>query len=357
LLLEVASDLAKTLGLTASTQTPTNARFQKTLLPKLRESLFFSRGIRIPPIHLEESPQLRSGHFACWIEGTLVGSAEIPMDRLLVGVAPQELRIFQIEARKTHHPLSMRDASWVATEHKDRLKEAAVPIWQAEEVLTLHLTAILERHAERFLGIQALRAALDILAHHEPTLITQTLSRYPLDILRRVLLLLAEDRLSFCNLRRILESLLEVPQDTDEIEGIADTTRRIMRRYLCQAFSVQETQLLAYALEPDLEALLRYLFLGDALPEDVLPPTSIAPIQALYDALLRRFRALPSSASIPLLLVRDHALRRPLQRVLQRAFPYCGVLSWQEIDPDYDVMIVETLERDALDFQTNKDAT
>ncbi len=336
-------------------QTSLPSRFQETLLPKLRESLFLSRGIRIPSCLVEENPQIRSGHFACWIEGTHAGSGEIPVDRLLVGATPQELRIFQIEGRKTLHPLSMRDASFVSETHKTRLKEAYIPLWNAEELLILHLTAILERHAERFLGTQALRTALDIIAHHEPTLVAQTLDRYPLSTLRRILLLLAEDRLSLCNLHRILESLLEVPPDIQDIEPIADATRRSMRRYLCQPFAVQETQLLAYNLAPHLELLLQHLFLGRPLPEGISAPTSMAPIQALYNTLQRRFRALPSSATLPLLLVRDHALRRPLQRVLQRAFPYCGVLSWQEIDPDYDVMIIETLDHDVLEFSSHKD--
>lgn len=342
LLLEVASNLVPWF----QQEENTLLRFQDGLMPLMRESLFYDLGVRVPQVRLRERTDWQDGTFVFSIFDVPVHTGQVSPDLLLVGERPERLASLDVEAQSTAHPATGRLVSWVPRSFEDRIQPLHVPIWDAVDYLVLVMAVALRKHGSEFVGVEEVQAMMQLLEPAYPTLVREVRSRLSLPALRRVLRSLVREQFSICNLRQILEVLLDASEVSQDTEFLVDSVRMDMRRYLTHRHSFVGRQVAVFTLSPELQAHLEVAFNN---PTDETVQQWAQPLcQAMYAEVAELLANLPVETPNPALLC-PPSVRRGLRRWLEVPFPFLHLLSWQEIDPHYSVQVLAVLGAEVPD--------
>ncbi len=340
ILLEVASDIWENIDET----TEEGHHFRHELIPLMRQGLFYQIGVQFPEVRFRLNENFPAGHFSLSLHDTPVVRRKTFLDHIFVSETPQRFSSYRIPAKAARHPLTRRLASWIPKKDEETVKTLGLPHWSALEYLILEMSVALEVYAGEFLGIQEVKKMLDSISPAFPDLVAEALNLMTLPAIRRVLRLLVKEQFSIHNLRQILELLVDAADEgLVQTEELVDAVRQGMKRYLSHKASFDEHQLIVYLVDSELEDHLRHHFHGVSLPKDLSPyPRGNDLLYDLLFLLRDKFSHLPPSASAPVVLTHS-SLRRPLQNLFRIEFPEVTVLAFSEVDPLFQVQIVDTI--------------
>jgi type III secretion protein V len=261
-------------------------------LSGLRDRLYQSLGIVIPPIDIRVDQALPAGHYRIGIFE--VGSAS--------GILPEEA------------------------------PEAAI-LQRFEQTLV--------RHAGQFIGIQEVNTLLTRMGRDYPDLIKEVLRVIPLQKVTEVLRRLVDEQVSVRNLRDIFETLADVAQREKDSTALAEYVRVGLKRYLSERHSDATPVMHCVLLHPELEERIRQALRGTGPGAQIaLDPDAARSLCQEIEAL----RSGPGAGSRPAwVLLTPIELRRPLRRLLESDFGDLPVLSYQELAADVRVQPVGQL--------------
>jgi type III secretory pathway component EscV len=120
-------------------------------------------------------------------------------------------------------------------------------------ILTYHLSFVLRKYAEDFVGIQETRYLLDQMDARFGELVKEAQRILPLQKVTEILQRLVSEDISVRNLRDILEALVEWGQKEKDPVLLAEYVRGSLRRYISYKYSSAQNLLPAYLLDPDVE--------------------------------------------------------------------------------------------------------
>jgi type III secretion protein V len=187
-----------------------------------------------------------------------------------------------------------------------------------------------------------------------PALVDTVLAHYTLGDLTRILRAMISEGLSIHNLPSILERLLEyetvsfdptsavvlddrlplVPGTHNGWQAMYASLRRGLRSYISHRFTWAENTVVAYVLEPDLEARLAAgIQRTHGIPTHPLPDQEA---EAFRDAV---WEQLNNDANAPAgtVILTTEGVRASVRRLLEPEFPDLPVLSYAELRPDVNV--------------------
>jgi len=187
-----------------------------------------------------------------------------------------------------------------------------------------------------------------------PALVDTVLAHYTLGDLTRILRAMISEGLSVHNLPSILERLLEyetvsfdptaavvlddrlplVPGTHNGWQAMYASLRRGLRSYISHRFAWAENTVVAYVLDPGLEARLAMgIQRTHGIPTHPLPDQEA---EAFRDALWEQLSSAGSAPSGPVVLTTE-GVRASVRRLLEPEFPDLPVLSYAELRPDVNV--------------------
>ena len=205
----------------------------------VREKLLKDLGVPLDGISMSLSSLLAEDNYQISIHGIPVGKGRLGIN--------QPILLQQTDPMPT-------DSNLPASLLPGNENQALTPT----QILTRHLTYLLNRHADEFIGIQEVHSLLAKLESAGYATLVQEAQRAVtntriVDILKR---LLAEG-ISIRDMRQILGTLVEFGEDEKDNAMLTERVRIRMRRQLSYTFTNGTGRLPVYLMDPESEKLLQ----------------------------------------------------------------------------------------------------
>lgn len=305
--------------------------FIDQMIPKMRHTLYQDLGVRFPGVHVRtDSPVLEPNEYAIHLNEVPIVRGKVVLKHVLTNETEETLRRYNIPFTVSKGSLGM-PAIWVDEKHLPVLQKAHIRFWTGLEVLILHISKFYRQHAHEFIGIQEVRAILEFIEKSFPDLSKEVTRLVPLQKLTEILRRLVQEQISIKDLRTILEALTEWAQTEKDTVLLTEYVRISLKRYISYKYSLGQTVLSAYLLDPEIEDMVRgavkqtsagsYL----ALDQDS--------IQLILHSMRTIIKPTPPGGQPPVMLTATDA-RRFVRKLIEQEFPDLPVLSYQEIVPE-----------------------
>ena len=293
----------------------------------LRREFSRSQGLWIPPIRVNSNLSgLQPEEYRILVAGRRVAGGELRTEQLLA-ILP-EGRQASVPGEPTTEPAFGLNARWIMTESRRLAEIQGCTVVDPLSVLITHLGEVLKRFAHELLTREALKQMLDRAKEFAPTIVEEIKPEtIRMGMLHQVLVQLAEDRIPLADITLILESIVNHAPQTKTPEDLTDHVRVDLGRLVCERFRGTDGRLRVVAMEPKLDTRMR-----QSLHQDQLA-LGAGPLTRLIEAVGKAARESERN-QLPLALLVDQKVRRPLKRLLARTAPDVGVIAYQEVPND-----------------------
>jgi type III secretion protein V len=305
--------------------------FIDQMVPKMRHALYQDFGVRFPGVHVRtESPTLEEDEYAVHLNEVPIVRGRILPRSLLTNETEDTLRRFNVPFTAAQTSLGM-PALWVDEKYREVLGKANIRFWTGPEVMILHLSRFFRQYASEFIGIQEVRAILEFVERSFPDLIKEVTRLVPLQKLTEIMKRLVQEQISIRDLRTILESLSEWAQTEKDTVLLTEYVRSSMRRYISYKYSLGQSVLAVYLLDPEIEDMVRGAIKQTSAGSYLaLDPDSV---QLILHSMRSTIQLTPPGGQPPVLLTAID-VRRFVRKLIEAEFPDLPAVSFQEIVPE-----------------------
>jgi type III secretion protein V len=335
---------------------PTNSTgaWFRSELPRLRAAIYYDLGIMLPMTIVSSSTNINEYHYFIAIKETPVGYSKLKPGCVFVNDSAENIRVFGLEGEEVLNPADLKPGAWVPIEQRPIAEAAGLKVWGPAEVIVLHLSRIMRKYANEFMGIQEAQGYLDFAAIALPKLVEEVVPKtISISQFTEVLQRLIQEGISIRDLKTILEALSEWGRVEKDSVMLAEYVRGALKRQITFNYAGARGTLYVYLLDPEIEDVIRgairrtatgsFLSLDHLIANDILK------------AIRREIGTPPPSAQQPI-IVTDVELRRYVKRMVDTEFPNLVVLSYQELTADINIqpigritMQTEELEQSLTD--------
>ena len=296
----------------------------------IRRQFALDMGVVIPSLHLRDNLQLKPGQYVLLIKGNQVATAEILIDHFLA-MDPGNV-IHRVEGIETREPAFNLPALWINEAQREESMLAGYTVVDPATVIATHLTEILKRHLEAFLGRQEVQALLDTLGRHAPKAVEELVpGTLPLGTVQKVLQNLVRENVSIRDMLTIVETLGDYGHNVKNPDMLTEYVRERLSRTITKPYLDSDGCLPVITLDQTTEKALHesirqteggnYLSLNPAVAQRLIHNLNTAVESAVVTD------GQPVVMASP--MVRQH-----LAQLVSRFLPNLPVISQAEISPD-----------------------
>ncbi|WP_427306498.1 type III secretion system export apparatus subunit SctV [Cupriavidus sp. H39] len=221
-----------------------------------------------------------------------------------------------------------------------------------EEVLAVHVGAVIKQHAAPLLGIQDVQSMIHVIQAEAPDLVMELARVVPLQRITDVLRRLLQEGVPIRNLRTIFESLVTwAPKETDAI-ALTELVRVDLGRLITSRHVGANRSLDAVLFEPALEARVQgaiekaargnLLLLSHDVTRDIREQ-----VRVLLEKAAEKAGAAGGAGAARVVVVVSVDVRRYIKRLIEPVAPRIPVLSYQEVDEDVTLVPVGWVQNPA----------
>ena len=307
------------------------ATFIEQMIPKMRHALYQELGVKFPGVHVHtESDSIDTDEYAIQLNEVPVLRGKVVLGHVLTNETEDALVRYNLPYKVTKSSLGM-PTLWVEEQHIEVLENAGIKFWNIQEVLVLHISKFYRQQASEFIGIQEVRAILEFIEKSFPDLVKEVTRLVPLQKMTDIFKRLVEEQISIKDLRTILESLSEWAQSEKDTILLTEYIRSSLKRYISYKYSLGQTVLSVYLLDPEIEDMVRGAIKQTSAGSYLrLDPDSV---QLILQSMRNTIVATPPGAQPPVLLSAID-VRRFVRKLIAGEFPELPVVSYQEIVPE-----------------------
>jgi len=306
----------------------------------LRREFSRTSGLWVPPIRVNSNLLLQPEEYRILIAGRRVAGGELCTEQLMA-ILPEGRQV-SIPGEEAVEPAFGLSARWITSDSVRLAEIQGCTVVDPLSVLITHLGEILNRFAHELLTRESLKQMLDRAREFAPTIVDEIKPEIiRMGSLHQVLVSLAEDRIPLSDIALILESIVNHAPESKSSEELTDSVRRDLGRLVCERFRGSDGRLRVVSMEPRLDIRMRQSIQKDQLALDVGSATRM--IEAIQKAWKESERH-----QMPLALLVDQKIRRPLKRLIARSTPDIGVIAYQEVPDDLVIDSVVMLEFDSI---------
>ncbi|MCO7226982.1 type III secretion system export apparatus subunit SctV [Pleionea sp. CnH1-48] len=303
-------------------------------LVKVRRALYLDLGVPFPGMHLRFNHALQDDHYDIMMNEVPVATGEMRPNSLLVLGSTEQLDILEIPYQETSKNIGGNKGYWVDASQAETLEKVGVSYLNSTQVITFHLSFVLKRFSEEFIGIQETRYLLEKMEETFPELIREAQRVVPIQKIKEIFQRLVSEDISIRNLRLILESLVEWgPKEKDTVV-LVEYIRNNLRRQISYKHSNGQNILPAYLLEQDVEDAIRA----------GIRQTSAGAYLALEPQVTNNFvtsvkNSVGDISNLPNkpVLLTSMDIRRYVRKLVEMECYDLSVLSHQEITPEISI--------------------
>jgi type III secretion protein V len=240
----------------------------------LREALFQRLGVRLPAVRIRFSaPEIGPSQLRVQVYEVVETVTELAHEKLLVLRDGAALSAAGIACEPVRNPLSGGPAALVAVEQGPELEKQGIEVLGAARQVVLFVAPVVQRCADRFVGLAEVQAALDQLEASHGALVDAVVPR-PLSLTRfaGVLRRLVGEGVSIRDLRAILEALAEGADESHDVITLVEMARTGLARSIMAELAPGRV-LRAVGVDPGVENAVRDCIRRDGgSPSLAMPP-------------------------------------------------------------------------------------
>lgn len=330
----LAVAVSNALGHLIDPDTIAGVRLRRSLT-QMRSTLYYDLGVMLPHVYVSTSPPVPAGDYFIAVKEVPVAKATIRTEHLFVNDTAENIRVFGIIGETVLNPADLRPGAWIPMSQRHLAEAAGLKIWEPEEIIALHLSRMLKRHAHEFIGIQEAQALLDFAARGLPKLVEEVVPKtISIHQFTEVLQRLVQEEVSIRDVKTILEALSEWGRIEKDTVMLTEYVRAALKRYISFRHAQGRETLYVYLLDPEIEDVINgairrtstgsFLSLDPALVQDIINA-------------MRREIGIPLSGAQKPVIITDMELRRFVRKMVELEFPSLSVLSYQELAPELNV--------------------
>lgn len=177
-------------------------------IKNLRRRSANEMGIVVPPIRIRDNPRLNPNEYAVKIRGVAVGGGELQVDQFLV-INPRG-KPDGVPGVDTRDPTFGQPARWISRSDRSKAEDLGYTVVDSPSVLATHLGEVLKGYAPELITMQQVQKFMDEIESRSPAVVREVRDKgAKLSDIQKVLQNLLRERVSICNMDRILELVAE----------------------------------------------------------------------------------------------------------------------------------------------------
>ncbi len=328
------------IDVAASLEASIQAKALNEELIKVRQALYLDLGVPFPGIHLRFNGGIQGDAYHILIQETPMAQGQLNPGHLICLDEEENLKMLGVAYQSGDGFLPGLSTLWVDEALRAMLKKAGIGSLDTPQILTYHLSFVLKKYAEEFVGIQETRYLLSKMEENYGELVKEVQRVLPIQKITDVFQRLVSEEISIRNLRAILESLVVWGQKEKDTVLLSEYIRGGLSRYISYKFSSGQNVLPAYLLSPDAEETIR----------NGIRQTSAGSYLALDPATTQRFvdnvknsvGDLSRTRNKPVLVV-SMDIRRYVRKLIEMDLYELPVLSYQELTQEISVQPLDRI--------------
>ena len=294
----------------------------------MRRKIATDFGFLMPQVRIRDNLQLNPKGYQVLIKGVEVSEADIDPDRFLAmdsGMVTDE-----IAGDKTTEPAFGLDAIWIEKAQKEDAIMNGYTVVDPATVISTHLSEIVKKYAEEFLTRQEIQALIDKVKTEYPIIVDEALKVAPIGLVQRVLRALLHEKVPLTDMLTILEAITDVAEVTKSVDVLVEQVRARLSRTISNLYKDDKGKIKLVTFEASVEQkLLNKVVENDGYRQLNL---NVNEINKVVQTVSEESANLIQMGIIPVVLIVDPMIRRPLSEIFERFNLDIIVLSHAEID-------------------------
>ena len=324
LLVDLSEDIRKRI----------NTKLLNDEIIQVRRALYHDLGVPFPGIHLRYRDNMEDGMYSILLQEIPVSQGWLPAGKILARESERSLSMMGFDYEQGKQFLPGVESVWLNASSAPALKKAGMSYLQPAQIITFHLSFLLKRHAEEFIGMQETRYLLTQMDARFSELVKEVQRVMPVQKIAEIMQRLVQEQISIRNLRTVLEALIEWGQKEKDSVLLTEYVRTALKRQISYQYSGGQNVLAAYMLDPDVEETIRNAIRQTSSGSYLaLPPETS---QQVVTNLKAEVGDLADKTSKPVLLT-SMDIRRYVRKMIEMELYDLPVLSYQELTPEITV--------------------
>jgi flagellar biosynthesis protein FlhA len=292
-----------------------------------RRQIAQDTGIIVPPIHIQDNIQLKSGEYSISLKGNEVGRGEMMVNNYLA-MDPGTAEV-EIDGIPTTEPTFGLPAFWIRGDVKEETLSKGYTVVDNATVLITHLTDVIKRNAHELLGRQEAQKLLDNLKGNYPKVVEELVPNLlPLGAVVKVLQNLLKEQIPIRDLLTILETIGDWAPMTKDIDTLTEHVRHSLSRTITNIYQTEEGNIPVIALDQNAEKAI-----SDSIQKtDQGSYLSLEPedAQNIMNSLAKMTERFSTINQQPIVLC-SAQIRSHFKKFIDRFIPNLVVLSYNDI--------------------------
>ena len=304
---------------------------------ELRRALYFDLGVPFPGINIRPNPNLPAYGYVLNLNEIPLAHGQLVKDHVIVREKKANLDLLGISYLEETPFLPDVESIWVPQSDVKRLTSAGIVCMDHSRILAYHLSLLLTRHADSFIGMQETKYLLDRMEQRAPDLVHEVTRLLPVQRISNIFQRLVQERISIRDLRTVLQALIEWAPKEKDVVMLAEYVRCDLKRQISYMYSKGQNMLPVILMEPQVEETIRRAIRQTSAGAFLsLDPASSQRILNAVEQAAGKYR---KSTQKPVLMV-SMDIRRYVRRLIEPKFYELPVMAYQEVTPEISVQPV-----------------
>jgi len=304
---------------------------------ELRSALYYDLGVPFPGINLRNNPGLPGLSYALNLDEIPISRGILMKDKLLVRDQPENVKMLGIDIEQGEDFLPGEKSWWVDKKYKDELEKINITALDFEDIITLHTSILLAKHAGDFIGMQESKYILDKMEERAPDLVHEATRLLPLQKIADIFKRLVQEQVSIRDLRCILENFISWAPREKDIIMLCEYVRVGLKRQISYRYTADQNLLPAVLIDPNVEEVIRKSIRQSSAGSFLaLDPDSTKK----FIEELKRIRSTTNKRTV---IIASIDIRRYVRRLIEGEFYDVPVLDYQELTPEVSVQPIERI--------------